>query len=220
MTLPGWYWQVKAIFDAQGVPPSVWVPILNVESGGNPQAVGDSGCSVGLFQANMCGGQGKGYTAEQLKNPVFNAQVVAPQIGAAVKRCGTDNMTCIVMLSQRPDPATYPKYEAARAAFERLGENWQSMLSESLTYADDVIDKIPGAVGNAAADALGIPAWLRNPAGTIQDAREAIIFGVLGVLLVGIGVLGFVSQQRRVASLVARATPIGRAVNVAKAVTR
>ena len=37
---------------------------------------GDSGNSVGLFQANMKAGAGKGYTAEQLQDPTFNTGVI------------------------------------------------------------------------------------------------------------------------------------------------
>jgi hypothetical protein len=37
---------------------------------------GDSGNSVGLFQANMKAGAGKGYTAEQLQDPTFNTKVI------------------------------------------------------------------------------------------------------------------------------------------------
>ncbi|HEY6022324.1 MAG TPA: transglycosylase SLT domain-containing protein, partial [Candidatus Paceibacterota bacterium] len=61
------YNSVKSVFDQQGVPEYVWFPIMQFESGGNPNAVGDSGVSIGLFQLNTAGGQGTGYDKQYLK---------------------------------------------------------------------------------------------------------------------------------------------------------
>lgn len=55
------------------------------ESGGNPNAVGDGGNSIGLFQMNMAGGAGSGYTAEQLKDPNTQFKAMIPQFAAAFK---------------------------------------------------------------------------------------------------------------------------------------
>lgn len=81
--MPTLYEQVKQIFDAYGVPAYIWYSIAIAESGGRPNAVGDGGCSVGLFQLNRCGGQGAGYTPQQLADPLFNARVAAPAIANA-----------------------------------------------------------------------------------------------------------------------------------------
>ena len=47
---------------------------------------GDSGNSVGLFQANMKAGAGKGYTAEQLQDPTFNTKVILQVEKRAIDR--------------------------------------------------------------------------------------------------------------------------------------
>ena len=47
---------------------------------------GDSGNSVGLFQANMKAGAGKGYTAEQLQDPTFNTKVILKVEKRAIDR--------------------------------------------------------------------------------------------------------------------------------------
>jgi hypothetical protein len=79
-----WFAEVKRIFDAYGVPQWVWEAIMVAESGGNPRARNTRGeDSVGLFQLNRRGGQGTGYSAEELMDPVTNARLAAPAIAAA-----------------------------------------------------------------------------------------------------------------------------------------
>lgn len=97
------YDQVKAIFDKAGVPPWIWYPIAIAESGGRPNVLGDNGQSVGLFQLNMNGGQGTGYSPAQLADPLFNAQVASAAIASAwnqVKSDGKDAATQLVEVMQ------------------------------------------------------------------------------------------------------------------------
>lgn len=75
---------------------------LFIESDGDPTAVGDNGCSFGIFQAYTCGGEGDGYPQAVLENPTINAQVVMPAMGEAMKVCGRYDYTCIARNSQRP----------------------------------------------------------------------------------------------------------------------
>lgn len=79
-----------------GVP--VWISdsIAQTESGMNPSAAGDYSpttkryTSFGLFQLHQNGGQGTGYTAQQLENPNTNAQIgihaLAPAYQAGLKK--------------------------------------------------------------------------------------------------------------------------------------
>jgi hypothetical protein len=53
--------------------------------GWNTEAMGDAGCSHGLFQMNQCGGAGTGYSREQLTDPDFASRVMMPQFEAAYK---------------------------------------------------------------------------------------------------------------------------------------
>lgn len=80
---PNTYNAVKSVFDPQGVPEYVWYPILQLESGGDPRAVGDNGVSIGLFQLNTAGGQGTGYNKDYLKDPVINAEIASRAIAPA-----------------------------------------------------------------------------------------------------------------------------------------
>ncbi len=65
-----------------------WVTmgIVMAESGFDPDAVGDAGCSIGLLQLNTCGGQGSDYAdnRDALKDPRLNMQVGQPFIARAV----------------------------------------------------------------------------------------------------------------------------------------
>src|SRR3990167_115423 len=58
------------------------------ESNFDPNAVGDAGCSIGLFQLNTCGGQGSDYAdnRDALKDPHLNATIAIRPIALAVLR--------------------------------------------------------------------------------------------------------------------------------------
>src|SRR5215472_5705954 len=58
----------KAAQDA-GVPYNVALAVAVAESGLDPNAVGDHGCSHGLFQLNTCGGEGEGMSMSELQDP-------------------------------------------------------------------------------------------------------------------------------------------------------
>lgn len=74
-----WYDKVAGIFDAKGVPESVWGSILKVESKGDPKALGDNGESFGLFQIHTTGGLGDAYrnNTAALYDPETNARIAA-----------------------------------------------------------------------------------------------------------------------------------------------
>lgn len=74
---PEQYQQVKAVFDQKGIPEYVWLPIMQMESGGNPnsQALTSKEDSRGLFQINIkAHPQWKGVN---LYDPVENAKIAA-----------------------------------------------------------------------------------------------------------------------------------------------
>ena len=54
--------------------------VAAAESGLDPYAMGDGVNSIGLFQLNRAGGEGKGFSVEQLVDPVFNSTVVADRM--------------------------------------------------------------------------------------------------------------------------------------------
>lgn len=82
--------------------------IVLAESNGDPDAEGDNGNSIGLFQNNMAGGRGAGYTIEQLKDPIFNANLAAQDLARyfkdGIKRGlrGKDLTAFVSRTGQRP----------------------------------------------------------------------------------------------------------------------
>lgn len=74
---------IEALANIIGVPPAagsvsnyvnIVSGIIEQESGGNPDAIGDNGCSLGLMQLNTCAGwpQQYGYTNDNLFDPAIN----------------------------------------------------------------------------------------------------------------------------------------------------
>jgi len=56
------------------------------ESGLNASAVGDSGNSIGLFQLNMPKGAGRGHSAQELKDPRKNAEIILSVERSAISK--------------------------------------------------------------------------------------------------------------------------------------
>jgi hypothetical protein len=110
MALPSWWDTVKAPFRNRGVPVDIWLPILFAESSGNPNAHNRGTPSVpedsiGLFQLNRKGGQGAGYSVEQLMNPALNAEIASRYIAEGYQRCqarGDGSVACVAVNSGHP----------------------------------------------------------------------------------------------------------------------
>lgn len=76
---------VDPIAQKYGVPTFIWETVAEVESGMNPQAIGDQGTSFGLFQLHR-GGQLGNLTEEQAFDPTTNANTAMPSIANAWKQ--------------------------------------------------------------------------------------------------------------------------------------
>lgn len=70
---------------ATGVPYNVALATAIAESGLDPNAVGDHGCSHGLFQLNTCGGEGTGMSLDQMQDPYTNALTALQQFAAVAQ---------------------------------------------------------------------------------------------------------------------------------------
>ncbi|MGE0136102.1 MAG: transglycosylase SLT domain-containing protein [Dehalococcoidia bacterium] len=124
--------------DANGVPRNVVRAIVLAESGMNPGAVGDGGWSPGLLQLYRNGGQGDGYTHEQLLDPETNMRVGMVAIRDAWTRTaalqGAERVRRTAGLSGHPrDPQAldhgYPR-EQVEASIERIVGIWQQLESD------------------------------------------------------------------------------------------
>lgn len=81
--LPTWWEAVKDVM--RPIPVNVWFAIEWQESTGNAGATNTTppDDSYGLFQLNRNGGQGVGWSVDQLYDPVFNASIAKGSIQAA-----------------------------------------------------------------------------------------------------------------------------------------
>jgi len=91
--------------------------IALAESSGNPNAVGDQGVSIGLYQNNMATGRGVGHTKENLMNPEYNAELAAKDLinyyrqGIIAGLSGSELTAFVSRYGQRP--AAGNEYHAA-----------------------------------------------------------------------------------------------------------
>jgi hypothetical protein len=75
--MAGWIDQVAAIMEKYGIPSHIWYPIMEAESGGNPEAeaITPDEDSIGLFQINLP--VHPEYKNLNLRDPLVNAEVAA-----------------------------------------------------------------------------------------------------------------------------------------------
>jgi len=98
---------IKAAQDS-GVDPRLALAIAQHESGFNPTAVGDHGCSKGVFQLNTCAGEGVGKPDYILNDPYSNAMVALAQVKAVQRQNPSATPGQIAAMAQRPaDQAAY-----------------------------------------------------------------------------------------------------------------
>ena len=166
------------IFQTWGIPAAVWYPIMQVESGGNPDARNLTGSedSVGLFQLNRQGGLGKGYTVAQLQNPTTNAQIAAAAMAPAYLEAKAQNLTGM-------DLVRYVSYNSG----------WPTSKGVEALTSDPVVQsydkKLQAAVSGGSSGGVVQTSSPANPAGVAQDSTwTKIIFVVLGGALVLLGV--------------------------------
>jgi hypothetical protein len=194
------FWNdVKKIFDAYNVPAWVWYPLAWAESRGNPNAIGDNGCSVGLFQLNRCVGQGTGYTVEQLKDPLFNAQIAAQRIGAAWQQ---------LQSSALPPPEL--ALQVARQSGHPLTGDFASMVTQFLGAGEKIGTALSG---NASGIFLsGVPSAQAGNPPSLDDIWNALtnffadpvnaLLLVSGAVMVFLVIVAFIFQNETVQKLV------------------
>ena len=73
---------VHQIASSLGVPDRIWQSVVQIESGGNPNAIGDNGTSFGLFQLHVGGQAPSGVPTSQLLDPATNAKYGLPSVAS------------------------------------------------------------------------------------------------------------------------------------------
>lgn len=218
MVLPSWWSDVKQRMSAQGVGVDIWLPILWKESSGNPNAHNRGTAtlpedSVGLFQLNRRGGQGVGYTVQQLMDPRINAEIAARYIAPAIEKCSKardGTISCVTTNSGHPGLVPYSdprvleivRYQAAIRGASTDEQKWRAL--QALAPGPSPDPQPGGPPWQGLFPDLGIN-WDDAIAGALRgfwgpfaplfpDARDvwwATAFGFLGVasLLIGANAL-------------------------------
>lgn len=91
MTIEEVYSVIIAAAQAEGVRPSALLVTAQFESGFNPGVPSNTRgeYSVGLFQLNIAGGAGSGYSEAQLLDPYLNSEVAARHMAGLLGRYGS-----------------------------------------------------------------------------------------------------------------------------------
>lgn len=197
-----WYDTVRQIF--HDVPESIWGSIVGVESGGNPNAVGDGGKSYGLFQIYTAGGLGDKYAnnPDALLNPETNARIayasIKPAYEAGLKR-GLSGFSLA-------------EYVAANAGFPTMtgtlpSDYWAKLWGSYSQYEEPELsprvepqprlirEPQPGGLLSALTSLAKIESQkvsFSNPAESAKKIAIMIALALLGLIMLAVGLVAFV----------------------------
>lgn len=98
---------IAQVAESMGIDPNFAIAVARYESNLNPDAIGDNGNSVGLFQLNAQG-EGAGMTVAQREDPATNARIALTQIKTVMEQHPDWSPGQIAAAAQRPaDQAAY-----------------------------------------------------------------------------------------------------------------
>ena len=144
---------IESVALQNGVNPNLALATAQTEDPSlNPAAINSNGeYSVGIYQENMQGGEGSGYSVSQLENPVLNAEISLSHIAAVQATMPGASPGQIAAAAQRPvNPTAYAaevnaNYQkdvaasgsatAAPASYTTTGASSLSSSSSSSSYA-------------------------------------------------------------------------------------
>lgn len=221
MTLPSWWQQAKSVLAPVPIP--LWAAIIWAESGGNPTAsnVKPPDDSHGLFQLNRNGGQGAGYTVEQLENPLFNLGVGRMAVARAYLEVNggehplsQNEVEQIAIRSGHPGPvpATDPRIQrivslwTAAASVQAQGDEAMVQAMGGVTEGQTPAQAAAGAaaaagnpVGAAVADAIGgvVAGIGTNLQAWFQEHHAILTAAGLGLIFIAVGAAGIASSGAR-----------------------
>lgn len=124
---------------------------LMAESGGNPNAVGDSGASVGLFQLHERG-LGSGLSRTARTDPDTNASRAIPQLAEAYRRTGGDPVRTYTLAINPGATPDGPQVSGVMAAYRQGGgagggKGLASVQAEANVGEQDVFSRVVAAKG-------------------------------------------------------------------------
>jgi len=182
------------IFASQGIPYSVWGPIMQTESKGDPGAYLKTQVeeSVGLFQLNRMGGLGVGYSVENLKKPEVNAGIAAEAMSPAYTKGVNQGLTGFGLTQYVAYNSGWPTKAGTKALeYDPAVQAYNPKLQEA--YSQMVGGVIGGSGATGTTPAVGISSQLQSLQGTAQAYGGGVMDKVQGiglmVLLAGLGLI-------------------------------
>lgn len=219
-----WYDSVRDAFkldDGRSIPESIWGSIIGVESSGKTDAVGDFidvdgvklPTSFGLFQIHTRGGLGDAYkdTPESLYDPALNAHIAANAIKPAYLEGLDRGLGGYDLVEYVASRSGFPLMTGRMPDYyrDRLQTSYQSQTSEQVgesagvsrgqssgaklgvSLADNPLFRVLKTIETRETAEIS----LLKPAESTFKIVMGILFGVLGLILVGIGLVAFVGSS-------------------------
>lgn len=178
---------VDAVASSVGVDSNLALATVIQESGGNPNAVGDQGCSFGLLQLNACAGEGVGYSQQQLLDPVTNLQIGLSAL-AATPYPGDPGAWAAA--AQRPaDPAGYA------ASVDNIYAQLVSGGGADVATDQQTGGPAPADVVSFANQVLGSTEWGTGDATFCETFVEQMAAGKTGVFPSALDAASYFSQN-------------------------
>ncbi len=193
---------ISDIFSALGIPESVWLPIEQTESGGDPNAYTKTPMeeSVGLFQLNRMGGLGTGYTVGQLKDPTFNATIAAEHMAPAYAAGKAKGLTGYSLTQYVAYNAGWPTqagvkalgYDSTVQAYDtKLSNQYKQVAGEAGVAG--ATGSLPASTVASSTPVVGVSSQLQSLQGVAQGQGTGWTAGAqsigLMVLLAGLGLI-------------------------------
>lgn len=194
----GWYDSVKEAF--AGIPEWLWGSIIGVESGGNPNALGDGGKSYGLFQLFTAGGLGDAYRNNPafLFDPAVNARIAADAMRPKYEEGVKQGLTGFNLL----------EYVAANSGWPlqtgNMPTDYKAKLQQSYSrYSDSSSTPVMVSTGTATGSPSGNvfqalaaieseDVSVTNLAGSAKKIAVMVLLVLLGLVFAGVGLLSLV----------------------------
>lgn len=160
---------VKPIMDKYGIPYTIWAPIMDNESEGDPNSklITPKEYSVGLFQINKL--VHPQYANLNLFDPAINAEIaardfIAPGYATAKKISSDEKTQALITYSGLKDPNKTSNFSSSDFIQGGIKPAWTTALKEKFlkSYTDAVL-YLPGRMESVAKSGAGTGVTVENP---------------------------------------------------------
>lgn len=199
---------VNPIAQKYGVPTQLWETIAEVESGFNPQAVGDNNTSYGLFQLHIGGQLPAVYNnnPKAVFNPALNAQLAMPSIASAWNQLKGQTGAPVPTTGGFPSggsaswwqqfaalsghPGGSPGQNVTNAEATKLQSEWGSLNSNPIVGTTTPTASSSGTTATVGSNPLDI-------VGTVTGAGSKIGIFVLAFIVVIVGFIVIATGHKK-----------------------